>query len=176
MLRILEKLGLRRTLLLAFGLAGAVSAVGAVIAIGAVVRASLMEGLVRHGESVVHAIAADVPPLLESGSLARMKDEIEHDVLGSPVAWVVVLRADGSVASSTLKTPDAPGPEAVVELHRDGRFAAVQARAGVLALSLPLEAVGRPGEPARSVGRVLLGLSTRDVDASVARAQEGSDS
>ena len=36
-----------------------------------------------------------------------MKDEIEHDVLGSPVAWVVVLRADGSVASTKLvSTPN----------------------------------------------------------------------
>jgi methyl-accepting chemotaxis protein len=172
MLRTLEKLGLKRSLYLAFGVALLVSAAAAVVAIGAVVRSSLLEGLVHHGESVVHSLAAELPAALEAGNVSRVKEEIEHDVRGAAIVWVVVLRADASVAASVMSATDAPGLEAIVESHRQARFAGMIRLPGVVAFSEPLVlAAPRPGETGKPVGRVLVGLSTRGVEESVARAQ-----
>ena len=172
MLRTLDRLGLKRSLYLAFGVALLVSAGGAVVAIGAVVRSSLLEGLVQHGESVVHSLAAELPAAVEAGNLARVQDEIEHDVRGAPIAWVVVLRADGTVAASVMKAPGAPPLEGIVEAHREARFAHMARLPGILAFSQPLAlAASRPGEPGKPTGHVLVGLSTAAVEGSVARAQ-----
>jgi methyl-accepting chemotaxis protein len=172
MLRTLDRLGLKRSLYLAFGVALVLSASAAVVAIGVVVRHSLEEGLLHHGESVVHSLAAELPAAVESGNVARVRDEVEHDVRGAQIVWVLVVRPDGSVVASQVAGSDSPGLDAIVETHRQAGFARTARLPGVLAFSEPLVlAPPRAGEAGKPVGHVLLGLSTRGVEAAVARAQ-----
>jgi len=168
----LEKLGLKRSLYLAFSVALVVAALVTVVSIGIVVRRALEEALRQHGESTSSALALGLSPAVASGDAALAQEEIEHAFRGEELAWVVVLGPDGHVFVSKIAPWERRGAEGVVALYRERHFEPRFRADGLLAFTEPLHATSRRlVDPARPQGQVLVGLSTRSLLKDVGDAQ-----
>jgi methyl-accepting chemotaxis protein len=172
MLRILEKLGLKRSLYLAFSLALGAATLVTVLSIGSALRRPLEAGLRHHGESIAHALSLELPSAVAAGNAALAQEEVDHDFRGDEVAWIALLLPDGRVLASRVAPWERRSLDAIVELHRANRLEPHFVAEGVQAFSATLRlGPGRAGEPSRPLGTVLVGLSTRGIAQAVSEAQ-----
>jgi methyl-accepting chemotaxis protein len=170
MLRQFEKLGLRRNLFLAFAAVLAVFIALSGVVVSMAVRSTLEGELRARQESHAHLLALQLAGALsdrrDSDVMRLVADASEH---ASDDAYLVVLRAERTVAARVVSAETATAAEALIaeqlkQLER--RFVEGD---GLFAVSLPVHAVaaGMRPEDAPIVGWILHGHDSSEVDAAV---------
>ena len=170
MLAWIERLGLKRSIYLAFSLAVLAVTVATLLLLNRFVRESLESGLRRRGESQARVLALEMDPALSAGDAALAQDQIDHAFDPDDGAYAIALRGDGSVLARRLAPGLATRIEAIVADHARRGYPSFHQADGLYAFGA---SVGReeskggklppPGDR-RPPGQVLLGLSTAGLD------------
>jgi len=138
--QLIDKLGLKRTLYATFT-AALVLVIGlTAVVLNRVVRTELEDALRRRAESDARLIAAQVAAPLIAGKDDLVAAEIETVLREQDDAYVVVLRADRSIAAKVVKPVHADRVEAVLAEHARHPELSFFAMNGVYALFEPVRA------------------------------------
>ncbi len=167
MLQKIATLGVKRSvlfsILLALGLAGGVTA----FAVNREVRRALEHAMRDRGEAEARMFAAAVGPALAERHDERIAQELEASWDERSLAYVVVLRADRTVAARRFSSGYPASLDEVVAAHASsalgGSFPLGEDVAFTRAVSA-LAARADGGKEPRTVGWVLLGMSAADTN------------
>ncbi len=170
MLQKIAALGVKRTLflsiLLALALAGSLTAV----AVTREVKRAVHDSMRKRGDADARVIAAEISDALAAHRDEKIAEAIEEGWDEGAFSYVIVLRADRTVAAKRLARTYRRSAEEAIAVHQGaGMSATVQAGADI-AFTRPVTAWWeRPagGREERNVGWVLLGLSGADVQQQV---------
>jgi methyl-accepting chemotaxis protein len=170
MLQKIAALGVKRTLFLSILLALAVAGSLTAVAVTREVKKAVHESMRKRGEADARVVAAEI-----AGALAEHRDEKIAEVIEEAwdegaFSYVIVLRADRSVAAKRLARTFHRTAEDAIALHQGAGMAAIVRNDGDLAFTRAVTASWeRPdgGREERTVGWVVLGLSGADVQQQV---------
>ncbi len=173
----IERLGLKRSIYLSFSAAIAVLAVATTLLLNWMVRDIMESSLHRRGETLVRGMALELEGAMNAGDAGLALDQLSHSFDAEDGAYAVALRPDGSVLAKRLALSMAARADAVLGTHvrslgAPGERAPSPDRAaffqgdGVMGFAAVVRSSGRSvaGEAQRPAGRVLLGLSTANLD------------
>src|SRR5512142_2755674 len=171
MLQHMAPLGVKRTLLASIALALALAGSLTAFFVNREVREALEHAMVHRGESYVRGYAAEM-----SGPLAeRHDDEVAKDLErgwdDGSFSYVIVLRADWTVAAKRLARDARGSAEEAISAHTSSGYAPSFRSGEDLAFTRPIVAlVARPDgtKEERNVGWVLLALSGRELSDQIA--------
>ena len=168
MTTLLEKLGVRRTLLLSIAAALVLAGVVTGLLLNRAVHAAIEVALADRGSAEARLVARDVADAVALGRPELVSAALERTWATAPGRWayLVVTRPDWSVLAQRA----APG----VRRSADGIASAHAALGldtspfgvdGAVALTVPIRAAVRPGEPedGREIGHVLLAVSEAEL-------------
>src|SRR5512138_1595147 len=166
MLQKIAALGVKRTLFLSIVLALAVAGTVTAFAVTREVKRAIHESMRKRGEADARVIAAEISDALAEHRDEKIAEEIESAWDEGAFSYVVVLRADRTVAAKRLARSYKKTAEDAIAVHQaEGMAPVVHADVDV-AFTRPVTATWeRPsgGREERTVGWVLLGLSGSDL-------------
>jgi methyl-accepting chemotaxis protein len=167
MLQKIAALGVKRTLFLSILVALAVAGTLTAYAVTREVKKAVHEAVRKRGEADARVIAAQVDDALLERRDERSAEVIEGAWDETAFSYVIVLRADRTVAAKRLARGFRRGADEVIALHQAAGWApTVRSGEGDVAFTRQVTTVSeRPGggREERPVGWVLLGLSGADV-------------
>jgi methyl-accepting chemotaxis protein len=171
MLHKIAALGVKRTLLLsilaALALAGTVTA----FAVTREVKKAVHESMRKRGDADARVIAAEINEALVDRRDDKVAEEIESAWEEGAFSYVIVLRADRTVAAKRLARSYPRTADEAIALHQAaGMGASIGSPDGDIAFTRPVVALAERaggGREERRVGWVLLGLSGADVQEQV---------
>ena len=170
MLQKIAALGVKRTLFLSILVALVVAGTVTAIAVTSEVKKAVHESMRKRGEADARVIAAQVDDALSARRDDKVAEVIEEGWDEGAFSYVIVLRADKTVAAKRLARGFRRGAEEAIALHQDAGMAAVVRSNGDVAFTRPVTAVVERAGGAReerNVGWVLLGLSGADLQGQV---------
>ncbi|HEX9308989.1 MAG TPA: methyl-accepting chemotaxis protein, partial [Anaeromyxobacter sp.] len=162
MLQKIATLGVKRTLSLSIALALAVSGTFTAWAVNREVKHAVEETMQRRGESDARVIAAELSEALAERRDDKVAQEVEEGWDESSFAYVIVLRADYTVAAKRLSHGYRSNAEEAIRIHTSAGMARSFRHRDDIAFTRPVTASSdRPagGREERTVGYVLIGLS-----------------
>ncbi len=162
MLNVLARLGVKRTLLLAIGVAVALAGGFTAWSINRVVLGALEESLLRRGEGDARVLASELSVGLGAGGQARIAPRLDERFDESQDAYAVVVRTDLTIAAKRFGQGLGDDAEEVLRTHAAAGMASAFRGGGLLRFTAPvtvsqLRADGSHEE--KLVGHVLLGLT-----------------
>ncbi len=167
MLQKIATLGVKRSVLLsilvALTLAGGVTA----FAVSRELRGALEHAMRDRGESEARVLASELGPALAEGRDERLLQQLEREWEEGAFAYVVVLRADRTVAAQRLARNHRDSVDEIVAAHLSSGLAATFPVGEDFAFTHPVSwAVARPDgvQEQRTVGFVLLGISAAELN------------
>jgi len=169
MLQKIAALGVKRTLFLSILVALVVAGTVTAIAVTSEVKKAVHESMRKRGEADARVIAAQIDDALAGRRDDKVAEVIEEGWDEGAFSYVIVLRADKTIAAKRLARGFRRGAEEAIALHQDAGMAAVVRSNGDVAFTRPVTAVvERAGSrEERNVGWVLLGLSGADLQEQV---------
>jgi methyl-accepting chemotaxis protein len=174
MLDFLEKLGLKRSIYLAFTAVLVVLVVAATALLAGAVRESQEQALRRRGETLTRMLGFELDHAVASDDAALAQEGLDRTFEGDEGAYAIALRADGSVLAARI----APGQrrEAAAIAAEHARYTERFFRSdGLFAFGGPVRALADSGRGLRPVpyegqrppGYVLVGLGTAGLERQV---------
>ncbi len=166
MLQKIAALGVKRTLFLSIVLALAVAGTLTAFAVTREVKRAIHASMQKRGDADARVIAAEISEALADHRDEKIAEEIESAWDEGAFSYVVVLRADRTVAAKRLARSYRKTAEDAIGVHQSAGMAPVVQGDGEVAFTRPVTATWeRPsgGREERTVGWVLLGLSGADV-------------
>ncbi len=173
MVTALARLGVKRTLFLAIAVAMALIGAFTIWGINRVVLGALEEALLRRGECDARLLASELSTGLAAGSQALIASRLEERFDEAQDAYVVLIRPDQAVVARRFAHGLPDTTDEVVHAHADSAQAAFRA-GGLLRFTAPISIVqARPDgtHEDRVLGRVLLGVTSRQVDQRLAEVR-----
>jgi methyl-accepting chemotaxis protein len=169
MMNKIATLGVKRTLLASIALALVLSGTVTAFAVNREVRQAVHDATRRRGESDARVIAAEVADALATHRDALVARRVEEAWDEGGYAYLVVLRADYSLAAKRLARSWHGTAEDAVSAHSAAGYAPVVQHGNEVSYTRPVmvEVGGRP----ENVGWVLLGLSSAEVHGRVAEVR-----
>jgi len=170
MLQKIAALGVKRTLFLSILVALVVAGTVTAIAVTSEVKKAVHESMRKRGEADARVIAAQIDDALAGRRDDKVAEVIEEGWDEGAFSYVIVLRADKTIAAKRLARGFRRGAEEAIALHQDAGMAAVVRSNGDVAFTRPVTAVVERAGGAReerTVGWVLLGLSGADLQGQV---------
>jgi methyl-accepting chemotaxis protein len=171
MLQKIATLGVKRTLFVSIAFALVVAGTVTALAVNREVRRALEEAMLHRGESDARVLATELADALAE----RRDDDTGQEIDGAwhegSFSYVVVLRADWTVAAKRLAAGYRGTPEAVIALHTSSGLPASFRNGAEIGFTRPVTLItdrSDGGRSERNVGYVLLGLSAGEVDAQIA--------
>jgi methyl-accepting chemotaxis protein len=171
MLQKIATLGVKRTLFLSIAFALVIAGTVTALAVNREVRRALEDAMLHRGESDARVLATELADDLAGRRDDETVQEIDRAWHEGSFSYVVVLRADWTVAAKRLAAGYRGTPEAVIALHTSSGLPASFRNGAEIGFTRPVTLItDRPdGERTeRNVGYVLLGLSAGELDAQIA--------
>jgi methyl-accepting chemotaxis protein len=168
---LIAKLGVKRTLFTAVGLALVLAGSATAWTVNGVVLKALEDALARRGEVEARLLADEVAPKLAAGQDEAVTRSIEAGFVHPDDAYVVVLRPDASIAARRMARDRAESAEDVRDafVKQPGELGLRVGDAYRFAAPVTLRSSGS-GE-ARQVGWVLLGVSATELGPQAGQAR-----
>ncbi len=170
----LERLGLKRSIYLAFSIAVAAVGMVTLLLLHHFVRESLESALRRRGESQARVLALEMDLALGGNDARLAQEQIDHVFDPDDGAYAIALREDGSVLARRLAPGLSTRVEAIVADHARRGYPPFHQADGLVGFSAAVQRLeeakgGKPAAPGdrRTTGQVLLGLSTAGLDQQV---------
>ena len=160
---VLARLGVKRTLFLAVGVAGAAAGTPTAWSINRVVLGALEESLLQQGESDARVFASELSAGLAADSQALIASRLEERFVEGQDAYVVVARADLTVAAKRVARNRADTTEEILQAHARAGMAPFFRGDGLLRFTAPVTVVQLRADGSHEdkvVGHVLLGLAS----------------
>jgi methyl-accepting chemotaxis protein len=166
MLSWIEKLGIRKALVLGIAALLCLGGAATFVALQVVVRRALVEALVHAGEGDARVLASRLSTFALSGNEALLLPELDEVFVEEHDDYVVVLRDDLSIAAKRTGRSWAGTAEDAVSLHSARSFAGSFEHDGTFGFTRPI--VVKVPQPdgslrERSAGWVLMGVSGNDL-------------
>jgi methyl-accepting chemotaxis protein len=178
MLQLIDKLGVKRTLYAVCVVALAVAIAVAALFVRRSVRADLEDALQRRVDSEARLVASRVAPALVAHRDDVLAAVVEGALAHADDAFVVVLRADRSVAARVVRPAFSDRVDAALAAHARQPERAFLAHGDLYSVAAPIRveaaADGRPGAgegAGRVAGWVVRGQDPSDIDERVAHLQ-----
>jgi methyl-accepting chemotaxis protein len=162
MLEKISTLGVKRTLLLSIAVALAIAGPLTAFFVNREVRHALEHAMRHRGESDARVLAAELSEALAQRRDDKVAEEVEGGWDEASFSYVIVLRADSTVAAKRLARRYRGTAEEAVSAHTAAGMAASLQNGDDIAFTLPVTAAWEHPSGAheeRTVGYVLLGLS-----------------
>ena len=163
MMPALARLGVKRTLLLAIGLAVVVAGAFMAWSINRVVLGALEESLLHRGESDARVLAIELSAGLAGGGGAPFAALLEERFDEGQDAYAVVVRSDLTVAARRIARNRADTAEEILQAHASAGMAPFFRGDGLLRFTAPVTAMQARADGSHEdkvVGHVLLGLTS----------------
>ncbi len=160
---VLARLGVKRTLFLAVGVAVAAAGTLTAWSINRVVLGALEESLLQQGESDARVFASELSAGLAADSQALIASRLEERFVEGQDAYVVVARADLTVAAKRVARNRADTTEEILQAHARAGMAPFFRGDGLLRFTAPVTVVQLRADGSHEdkvVGHVLLGLAS----------------
>jgi methyl-accepting chemotaxis protein len=170
MLQKIATLGVKRTLFLSIVVALAVAGTLTAAAVTREVKKAVHESMRKRGEADARVVAAEISEALAERRDDKIAEVIEDSWDEGAFSYIIVLRADRTVAAKRLARSFHRTAEDAIALHQGAGMSATVRSDGDIAFTRPVGATWeRPGggREERTVGWVLLGLSGADVQQQV---------
>jgi methyl-accepting chemotaxis protein len=167
MMTALARLGVKRSLLLAIGVAVVVVGAFTTWSINRVVLGALEESLLHRGESDARVLASELSAGLATGGQASLATRLEERFDEGQDAYSVVVRTDLSVAAKRIGHDRAETTDGILQAHTSAGMAPFFRSGGLLRFTAPVTTTQvRPdgSHEDRLVGHVLLGLTSTKLD------------
>jgi methyl-accepting chemotaxis protein len=171
MLDFLEKLGLKRSIYLAFTVVLVVVVVAATALLAGAVREAQEEALRRRGETLTRMLGFELDHAVASGDAALAQEALDRTFDGDEGAYAIALRADGSVLAARIAPGQRREAAAIAAEHASHpeRFFRSER---LFAFGGPVRALADSGRGPRPVpyegqrppGYVLVGLGTAGLE------------
>jgi methyl-accepting chemotaxis protein len=170
MLQKIAALGVKRTLFLSILMALAVAGTLTAVAVTREVKRAVHESMRKRGEADARVVAAEIAEALAERRDDKIAEEIEGAWDEGAFSYLIVLRADRTVAAKRLARTFQRTAEDAIALHQGAGMAPIVRSDGDIAFTRAVTATWeRPGggREERTVGWVVLGLSGADVQQQV---------
>ncbi|HEX9241662.1 MAG TPA: methyl-accepting chemotaxis protein [Anaeromyxobacter sp.] len=170
MLQKIAALGVKRTLLLSIALSLALAGGLTAYFVTREVKRTVHESMRKRGETYTRVVAAEVADPLTARRDDKIAEAVEDGWDETSFAYVIVLRADRTVAAKRLARAFQGTAEEAIATHTASGMAPTVHAGEAIAFTRPVAAVGEStpgGRDGRPVGYVLLGLSGADVQQQV---------
>jgi methyl-accepting chemotaxis protein len=177
MFQLIDKLGVKRTLSAVFAVALAVVIAAAALFVRRAVRADLEDALQRRVESEARLVAVKVAPALVAHRDDVLAAAVEGALSRADDAFVVVLRADRSVAARAVRPAFSDRVDAALAAHARQPERAFLAHDDLYSVAEPIRVDAAGAQPAageaagRVAGWVVRGQDPADVDERVSHLQ-----
>ncbi len=163
MLEKISTLGVKRTLLLSIAVALAIAGPLTAFFVNREVRHALEHAMRHRGESDARVLAAELSEALAQRRDDKVAEEVEGGWDEASFSYVIVLRADSTVAAKRLARRYRGTVEEAVSAHTAAGMAASLQNGDDIAFTLPVTAAWQQqpsgAREEQTVGYVLLGLS-----------------
>jgi methyl-accepting chemotaxis protein len=162
MLKKIATLGVKRTLLLSLTVSLVTAGPLTAFFVNREVRKALEKAMRHRGESEARVLAAELSEPLAEGRVDEIAQGVEAKWDDSSFSYVVVLRADGTMAAKRLSRDHGGTAEAAIAAHTAAGMARSLRNGDDIAFTRPITAVSQKASGAReerTVGYLLLGLS-----------------
>ncbi len=175
--RLIEELGIRKTVYGVFGLVLLALLLATGFAVDRVIRSELEDALRRRGLADARFVAASVEQPLRERRDAEVATRVARSLGEADVAFVLVQRADRSVVARAARPEHARGVVAVLEEHARAPDRTFFAADGVFAVYQPIHALaddetrGAGAEGGQVVGYVVEALDAGPLAAQLRHAQ-----
>lgn len=166
MLEKIATLGVRRTLLLSITFALFIAGSATALAVNREMRRALEDAMLHRGESDARVLATELAAALGEQREDDIAREVERSWHEGSFSYLVVLRADWSVAAKRFARDRRGGAEEIVESHTANGLAPSFRAGDDIAFTRVVTVAGdraAGGRAERNVGYVLLGLSGREL-------------